>query len=315
MPYHLRLLTVTLCAGLFACANDSEPTAPPPPPAATGEADVSVGSPGDHVSFFVIGKSWNFDQDSDGQLALVDMGYFAEIFKTAGGEVSAAFTQLDAPDAEPIPFDDEGDGGAVLYGMSGVRHQALDTLDAELPNDDYVFRFSTPAGEVEGFDISLSDPDGQTNLPPGPVINLEQGGAVVANDRIAPGEDVVVSWTPFATGRADPNGIADDLIFVMMKDCHGERAFHSGRPLDTPNPLEPDKPSATLLTFANDEVVIPGDAWRPGVHYTLDVEHARLLDTDKRQGVVGMSTYAVTTHLPVRVTGDAAPGDACPADE
>ncbi len=315
MTFHIRILTLGLCAGLCACANNSEPPAPATPAAPTAEADTPARSPGDHVSFFVIGKSWNFDQDSGGNLNLVDLGYFAEIFKTAGGEVSEAFMQLDAPGAEPIPFDHEGYGGAVLYGGSGVRHQAVETLDAELPNGTYLFRFATPAGNIENFDISLTGADGKTDLPPGPVINLDQGGALVANDGIAPGEDVVVSWTPFTTGRADPNGIADDLIFVMMKDCRGERAFHSGRPLDTPNPLEPDKPSDTLLTFANDEVVIPGTAWRPGVRYTLDVEHARLLDTDKRQGVVGMSTYAVTTHLQVRVTGEPAPGDACPEDD
>ena len=312
-----RIGGIVICVllGLQSCTQDTPAPDPVAPGPSSPPAEATVASPGDHVSFFVIGKSWNFDQDSAGKLTLVDMGYFTEIFKTAGGEVSDAFMQLDAPGAEPIPFDEEGDGGAVLYGMSGVRHQAIETLDAELPNGTYLFRFSTPAGDIENFDISLTGADGQTDLPPGPVINLEQAGALVPNDGIAPGVDVVVSWTPFLTGRADPNGIADDLIFVMMKDCRGERAFHSGRPLDTPNPLEPDKPSDTLLTFANDQVVIPGSAWRPGVHYTLDVEHARLLDTDKRQGVVGMSTFAVTTHLPVRVTGDAAPGDECPADD
>jgi hypothetical protein len=314
----LRPWTVALCgAALAACGNSTGPseTADSSADAETAEAETPTASPGDHVSFFVIGKSWNFDQDSAGNLNLVDMGYFAEIFKTAGGEVSDAFMQLDAPGAEPIPFDDEGDGGAVLYGGSGIRHQALETLDAELPNGNYVFRFSTPAGDVDNFGISLADADGQTHLPPGPVISLTQNGEPVASDAVAPGVDVLVSWTPFATGRADPNGIADDLIFVMMSDCNGDRAFHSGRPLATPNPLEPDKPSDSLLTYANDEVLIPGSAWRPGVQYTLDVEHARLLDTDRRQGVVGMSTFAVTTHLPVRVTGTAAPGDACPEDD
>lgn len=311
-PKPCRYLLAAIVLGLCACSGEPGPAEQTAPQAAPGAAEDTAAEAGNHVSFFVVGKSWNFDQDTAGALKLVDLAYFAEIFKTADGTVTDAFMQRNAPGSAPIAFDDEGDGGAVLYGMSGVRHDSVETLDAELPNGDYVFRFWTPAGNVEGFDISLGETDSQTELPPGPVISLAQDGAPVAPDAVAPGVGVMVSWTSFATGRADPNGIADDLIFVMMKDCFGERAFHSGRPLDTPNPLAPDKPSDSLLTFADNEVLIPGDAWRPGMRYTLDVEHARLLDTDKRQGVVGMSTFAVTTHLPVQVLGEPAAGAACP---
>lgn len=305
------LAVAGLLAGLLGCAEDSGvPVQQDTGGAPSAQATESAG---DHVSFFVIGKSWHFDQNTGGELSLIDMGYFAEIFKTVGGDVTSASMHLDAPGAEPMPFDEEGDGGAVLYGMSRKRHSELEALDAELPNGDYVFDISTPGGDIENFAVTLSGPDGVTDLPPGPVIGLAQNGQPVASDAIEPGADVLVSWTPFDTGRADPNGIADDLIFVMMADCHGERAFHSGRPLATPNPLEPDRPSGTLLAYADTEVTIPGDAWIPGMRYTLDVEHARLLDTDRRDGVVGMSTFAVTTHLAVETLGDTDP--TCPADE
>ena len=295
---------------LFGCAEERSHL-PPADELAVDTPPAMTESPGDHVSFFVIGKSWQFDQHGAGELNLIDLGYFAEIFKVAGGEVSDAWMQLQVEGAEPIPFDREGDGGTVLYGRAGTRHQELADLDTELPNGDYAFSFSTPGGDIENYAITLAGAGGLTDLPPGPVISLAQNGAPISPKAVAPGVDVLVSWTPFETGRADPNGIADDLIFVMMKDCHGQRAFHSGRPLDTPNPLEPDKPSDSLLTYADDEVVIPGAVWLPGMPYRLDVEHARLLDTDKRQGVVGMSTFAVTTHLEVQATGDLE-GPACP---
>jgi len=35
------------------------------------------------------------------------------------------------------------------------------------------------------------------------------------------------------------------------------------------------------------------------------------MDTDRREGVVGMSTYAATTHLNIQTAGKATPG-ACP---
>jgi hypothetical protein len=297
-----------LAAALTACAPEAPP-APDKPVAAAPAA--SAGSPGDHVSFFVIGKSSNARQSVTGELSLIDMGFFAEIFKLAGGEVTDAQMQLVAEGSEPIPFDREGDGGAVLFGHDGNRHQNVAAVDEELPNGDYAFSFSTPGGDVEDFVVTLSGAGGATDLPPAPLIRLEQNGAAVSPDAVEPGVDVRVTWTPFATGRADPNGISDDLIFVMMADCNGERAFHSGRPLATPNPLEPDKPSADLLTFADDEVTMPGAAISPGMRYELKVEHARLLDTDEQHDVVGMSTYAVTTFLDIIATGDAG-ANSCP---
>ena len=69
---------------------------------------ASAGSPGDHVSFFVLGKSWNFTQDVSGDLSLIDMGFFAEIFKLAGGEVTDARMQLVAEGSEPIPVRTRG---------------------------------------------------------------------------------------------------------------------------------------------------------------------------------------------------------------
>jgi hypothetical protein len=301
-----RILTgvvaTLMVASATGCAGKAEQAAEP--------AAEPAGSPGDHVKFFVIGKSWHYEQDVAGEVTLVDLGYFAEIFKTVEGVASDARMQLEQPGSEPIPFVREADGGAVLHGRAGKRHEGLAALDAELPNGDYVFSFTTPAGEVKDYEVTLAGEDGKTDLPPAPKITLAQDGKPVASNEVAPGVDVLVGWTPFDTGRADPNGIADDLIFVMMADCRGERAFHSGRPLGTPNPLEPDRESSRVLTFKDTEITIPGDAFAPGITYKLDVEHARLLDTDQRHGVVGMSTFAVTTHLHITVTGEA-PEGAC----
>ena len=97
---------------LFGCAEEKSHLPPAEEPAADTTPEIT-GSPGDHVSFFVIGKSWQFDQHGAGELNLIDLGYFAEIFKVAGGEVSDAWMQLQVEGAEPIPFDREGDGGAV----------------------------------------------------------------------------------------------------------------------------------------------------------------------------------------------------------
>ena len=277
-----------------------------------GESTAPAASPGDNVSFFVIGKTWHFQQDSSGVHGPNDVHYFAEIFSKAGGQVSDGSMRLLAPGAEPIPFDHESDNGAVLHARDGKIYLKVVDLDAELPNGDYAFSFHTPTGDVTDFAVSLGTADSVTDLPPPPTIQLAQGGAVVNPETVRAGEDLKISWTPFATGRADPNGIADDLIFVIMEDCRGNRVYHSGRPLETPNPLvDPGKPSASSLTYTATEITVPAAQLTPGMSYRLEVEIAKLMDTDRREGVVGMSTYAATTHLNIQTAGRLTAG-ACP---
>ena len=44
--------------------------------------------------------------------------------------------------------------------------------------------------------------------------------------------------------------------------------------------------------------------------YQLSVEHA-VLDTGVEHGVVDFATFATTTFLQIRTTGEASPGEAC----
>jgi len=295
-------IIIAACAALVVPGGNS----------AAGESTTPAASPGDNVSFFVIGKTWHFQQDSSGVHGPNDVHYFAEIFSKAGGHVSDGSMRLLAPGAEPIPFDHESDNGAVLHARDGKIHLNVADLDAELPNGDYAFSFRTPTGDVTDFAVSFGTVGSVTDLPPPPTIQLAQGGAAANPQTVRAGEDLQISWTPFATGRADPNGIVDDLIFVMLEDCRGNRVYHSGRPLQTPNPLvEPGKPSASWLTYTATQTTVPGAGLTPGMSYRLEVEIAKLMDTDRRDGVVGMSTYAATTHLNIQTAGEVKPG-ACP---
>jgi hypothetical protein len=99
---------------------------------------------------------------------------------------------------------------------------------------------------------------------------------------------------------------------VQMEDCRGNRVYHSGRPLETPNPLvDSGKPSASSLTFTATGITVPAAQLTPGMSYRQEVEIAKLMDTDRREGVVGMSTYAATTHLNIQTAGKLTSG-ACP---
>ena len=58
-------------------------------------------------------------------------------------------------------------------------------------------------------------------------------------------------------------------------------------------------------------ITVPGTGLIPGMSYKLEVEIAKLMDTDERQGVVGMATFAATTHLDIQAANEIAAG-VCP---
>ena len=105
------------------------------------------------------------------------------------------------------------------------------------------------------------------------------------------GEALTVTWSDFSQGRADDNGILDDLIFVILQDAKGNRIAHSGRPFE----------NRPYLTYADLEFVIDGKIFESGRSYTLSVEHALLDDTRTFAGVPAMTTRAVTTKLELSV--------------
>jgi len=241
------------------------------------------------VTFFVIGKHGSFSQQPDGTLAPVDFSFFSEIFLTDNGNASAAF--LSTPAGERLRYRDmrqaEGGDRDNLLLVSGVRRFATyDALQDWYPDGDYVINFNTPSGPVEGAVLGLPE-DG---LPAAPRIFLQQGSSTdcfAVDGR----KDLQVSWTPFAGGSADANGILDDLIFVIVEDEAGVRVAHSGRPFE-------GKP---YLTYRDKTFTVPAGTLEAGRRYQLSVEHASLNDTARYDGVPAMTTYAVTTRMPLSV--------------
>ncbi|MDX1480763.1 MAG: VOC family protein [Woeseiaceae bacterium] len=252
------------------------------------------------VTFFVIGKHANYDQaESSATPRAFDYSFFSEIFLTADGDASAAVLTL--PDGEALSYRDmrRADGGArdnLLLVSGEARYEHFDALQARYPDGDYGVRFATPSGNVDATLTFQRRP-----LPAAPVVTVTQNG--LECDVFAADTDLEVRWQPFAAGRADPNGILDDLIFVILENEDGVRVSHSGRPFE-------DRP---YLTYADDRQRIDGGVLQSGSIYRLSVEHALLDDTTSFDGVPAFTTRAVTTRLPIAVGAKAA-GCAPPAD-
>ena len=241
------------------------------------------------VTFFVIGKHANFEQSSAGGVTPVDYSFFSEIFLTSDGNANDA--SLRFPTDEVVPYRDmrQAEGGSRdnIFLISGEdRFTRFSDLQARYPDGDYEVSFSTPSGDVANGILTFEE----RPLPDAPVIELRQDESTACSV-LAPGKDVAVSWQPFAEGKADPNGILDDLVFVILTDSEDSRVSHSGRPFE-------GKP---YLTYADEQHTIPGDVLAPGQTYTLSVEHAILDDTTRFDGVPAFTTRAVTTKLEVKV--------------
>ena len=94
-------------------------------------------------------------------------------------------------------------------------------------------------------------------MPEPVTISLAQNGSGVAPSRVDPNRELTVRWSDFAQGRADPNGVIDDLIFVILTDCHGEIVSHSGRPFA----------ATPFLTYEVESYPVTKGALAPGLPY------------------------------------------------
>ncbi len=235
------------------------------------------------VTFFVIGKHANFMHVDGGTVQPVDYSFFSEIFLTSNGHAESA--SLVFPTGERVAFrdmrlaEDESRDNVLL--ISGEdRFTDFAGLQARYPDGDYRVSFETPSGSVRDGTLVFEE----RPLPDPPRISIQQPGDAAC---VAAGVDLEVGWSRFHQGRADANGILDDLVFVILSDESGARVAHSGRPFS----------GGPYLTFADEHFTVAGDVLKAAADYVLQVEHAILDDTTRFDGVPAFTTRAVTTKL------------------
>lgn len=251
----------------------------------------------EHVSFLVMGKTTNHRQVPGGPMRLLNYHFFAEIFVREGGRVADA--SLTFPNGAVQGFEDEG----YVLELHGGRYDDEKTLDRLYPNGVYRFLYETPAGVVHSRLLEVRGTgEGKSRIPDPPRITLVQEGREISSESVDPEKDLAVTWSEFRDGAPDANGIVDDLVFVVLGNCRGEKTVHSGRPFE----------GTPYLTFQTTEYVIPKEKLAPGEPHQMFVENA-VVDTSRENGVVGLVTYAATTFLDFRTTGDPS-GPTCPAE-
>jgi hypothetical protein len=261
-------------------------------------ASVPLFSQSRHADYVVVGKSINTRQSWDGALSLLNTVFFAEIFVTPDGLVTNGILSGPGEAAGGLRFPE----GRIQF-LAGTRQFSIEALTEHFPDTTYYFSFDTPDGNVRNLPATFRRDDGELRNP-GPIrLTLHQSGSVTAPDAVDPEKDLVVRWTPFAKGASDPRGIAEDMIYVMMGNCMGEETVHSGHAIS----------DAHALTFEATQFTIPSDKLHAGQPFQLEVEHSNM-DTDVKQDIEIIVTYAATTFLDIRTIGTDTQNMNCPED-
>ena len=258
-----------------------------------------LGAEQSDITFVVAGKTSNHRQRADGRVDALNYHFFAEIFLQDGGRVTEATMLAPISGAAPAPLEDSG------YALEhhGGRYATEAALEQAYPDGDYQFDYISPSTGRVTQSVTLKNPKSAgSGLPAAPRIFLAQAGKPVHPREIDPGLDLRVTWSAFTEGGADPAGIMDDLLFVIMADCEGVRRAHSGRPFE----------NTPYLTYADTHFDISAELLVPASAYQLSVEHA-VLDTSEEHDVIGFATFATTTFLDLRTTGNEVPGESCDA--
>lgn len=262
-------------------------------PAAISSSDS--GEIRDHVTFYGVGKVARRQQQMDSSLVYEGPLFFAEIFIANGGEVSDAQVRFPAPAGGErqleYRYSESAEIGDVMYLSGGADSDEL--LEQDYPSSAYEFTFTTPAGQV--VDSAISFAGGA--FPTSPVIIFEQGDGRIGFDQVDAGRDLTITWPPFREGRADPNGILDDLIFVAIDSCVIEDLVHSGRPFEKDD----------YLTFRADNYVVPANTLAAGQTYSMYVEHALLPNTQDTFGMPAFATFASSTYMDFQTLGETDP--------
>jgi len=249
-----------------------------------------------HADYVVLGKSINHRQSSAEELKLLNTVFFAEIFVTRNGVVTNGYLRGPGEAAEGLRFPE----GKIQF-LAGKRQFSIAKLSENYPDTTYYFNFDTPQGNARDLPATFTRDAGE-NRNPGPIlVTLYQDGDLANPQAINPALDLVVKWSDFEKGSEDPRGIAEDMIYVIMGDCQGNETVHSGHAIS----------DAHALTYVASEFVVPADDLHPGQPFQLEVEHSNM-DTDVQQSIEVIVTYAATTFLDIRTTGEDISGSLCP---
>ncbi len=246
------------------------------------------------VTYFAIVKNHVFAQDLNGHIAETGYTFLAYIFVKPDSEISNAYLTIPENTAGRLTFPDfrlldSVEKDTYLFIRSEKTFEDKEEYNKNYADGTYTVEFTTSAGDHRS-DLKL-----EGGVYPQPaVITLFQSGNEVEPANIDPGRGLRVTWGGFPQGRSDPNGILDDVVFVIVKDCNGGKVLHSGRPYQ-----------GFHLLYSDKDYLIPANTMMAGRKYELIVDNGLTVDSNIEAGVPGVAFYAQTNKMPIYTAGQA----------
>ena len=180
------------------------------------------------MSFIVLGKTVNHRQSAEATHRLLNYHFFAEIFLQDNGSVANAI--LFPANSEDSALIFEGD--ASVLEVHGGRYSSEEDMNRAFPDGSYVFSYRLSDDREINQAVLIKNGSANSRIPDPITIYLSQNEKPVSPSSIDPDMDIGVTWSAFRSGNTDPNGIVDDLVFVVTGNCHGKNLITVADPLE-----------------------------------------------------------------------------------
>lgn len=256
-----------------------------------------------------IEKYVTYTQDHQGQLQATDYHFLAEVIYAERSTIKNVVSFLFAEGSDtPLASYDENDPFAFTNGLYYTRksrsYNDLTSLEAAHPaTGQYVWEIRGPGGNVQLDPIRIGGPEMRTMIPETSPIYLSQSGLPVSDfNNIDPHMSLGIGWDPFTIGAPLEGTDWDDLVFVLVSDCHGKVAYTSGAPEDEEG----------FADFSVTSTEMPATLLEPGMDYIVFISQVNYVDANVSYGIEQLAANSFAVELEVRTAGRIDLARTCP---
>lgn len=285
----LLFITVIGYSGFYACPATSEPVR---------DMDMTW-----------VEKYITYTQDHQGQLKVTDYHFMAEVIYAKRSTIKNvnSFLYVKGSDiplagfAEKDPF---AFTNGLFYTRKSKSYDDLASLEAAHPaSGHYVWEIRGPGGNIQLDPIRIGGPELRTRIPATSPIYLSQSGQPVTDfNGINPDVSLGIAWEPFIIGAPLEGTDWDDLVFVLVSDCHGKVVYTSGAPEDEEG----------FADFSAISTEMPAELLESGMNYVVFISQVNYVDANVSYGIEQLAANSFAVELEVRTAGRISLERSCP---
>ncbi len=254
-------------------------------------------------------KYVTYAQDHHGQLKATDFHFLAEVIYAKRSTIRNVDSLLyvngsDTPLASYSEKDPYAFTNGLFYTRKSKSYDDLASLEAaHHASTQYVWEIHGPGGNIQLDPIRIGGPELRTQIPDTSPIYLSQSGQPVTDfNKIDPDMSLGISWDPFTIGAPLEGTNWDDLVFVLVSDCHGKVIYTSGAPEDEDG----------FTDFSTTSTAMPPALLEPGMDYVVFISQVNYVDANVSHGIEQLAANSFAVELEVRTAGQIDPARTCP---